>query len=408
MSANVASTGDVRMDELDWREIHESLLQLAQRSAQLDWEIGQALLRAEKARCHEQLGYGSVIEYADRLLGFAPHTTRERLRVARALEQLPELTAALKTGEVSPSSARELTRVATPATEADWLRSARNRRVREFEELVRGHQPGDSPDDPKDEWAEIKVLRHEVRPEVYALWRDLEALIDREAGEPLDASARLELIARRVLQGTPGEGRAGYQIALTTCRECQRTWQQGRGKQVLVDDSVRKRAECDAQHIGAVDSSEPPTGNRASQTIPPATRRKVLRRDGGCCAVPGCNHSDFLDLHHTELRSEGGTHEPNKLITLCSAHHTATHDGRLLIDGDAVRGFSFRHADGTEYGAPPAATTSDVFAKAFADLVHSGFQSKHVRPALERVRSHVGPAPTAQDVVRAALRELTG
>ena len=45
-----------------WKQIHEALLGLAQRASELDWEIGRALLAAEEARCHEQLGYGLADE----------------------------------------------------------------------------------------------------------------------------------------------------------------------------------------------------------------------------------------------------------------------------------------------------------------------------------------------------------
>jgi hypothetical protein len=60
---------------------------------------------------------------------------------------------------------------------------------------------------------------------------------------------------------------------------------------------------------------------RAKQGIPPALRRKVLRRDHRQCAVPGCRHCTFLDLHHIETREAGGQHEADNLITLCGAHH---------------------------------------------------------------------------------------
>ncbi len=44
-------------------------------------------------------------------------TSRERVRVARALVELPKVDAALAAGEMSYSKARAITRVATPATE---------------------------------------------------------------------------------------------------------------------------------------------------------------------------------------------------------------------------------------------------------------------------------------------------
>ena len=36
----------------------------------------------------------------------------------------------------------------------------------------------------------------------------------------------------------------------------------------------------------------------ARQGVPPALRRAVLARDRGCCQVPGCTHSPYVDVHH--------------------------------------------------------------------------------------------------------------
>jgi 5-methylcytosine-specific restriction endonuclease McrA len=56
---------------------------------------------------------------------------------------------------------------------------------------------------------------------------------------------------------------------------------------------------------------------RATQTIPPALRRAVLQRDHGCCRVPGCKNTLYLDLHHIQLRSAGGRHVIENLISIC-------------------------------------------------------------------------------------------
>ena len=46
---------------------------------------------------------------------------------------------------------------------------------------------------------------------------------------------------------------------------------------------------------------------RAMQDTPPAVRREVFFRDCGRCVVPGCRNATYVDLHHLELRSEGGS-----------------------------------------------------------------------------------------------------
>jgi hypothetical protein len=314
----------------------------------------------------------------------------------------------LRTGAANWSMVRELTRVATPETEEKWLEAARHLRVREVETLVRGRRPGDSPDAPPDPAAQRHVVRMEVSAEAYATYREAVAALRRKSDGPLDQDAVLMLLARAVLGGPSDEGRASYQIAVRKCDDCRRTWQEGSGELVPLGDEAGEKAECDAQHIGSVDAPVP-TG-RATQTIPPATRRHVMRRDAGTCAVPGCRHATFVDVHHTEPVSEGGDHDPDKLCVLCSVHHTAVHEGQLLIDGAASTGFSFRHADGRPYGSPPrvrAAVASESYAKVFCGLKNMGFREREARSALDAIRSRMGRSPTTEAVLRAALEQLT-
>jgi hypothetical protein len=120
----------------DWKQAHEQLVRLARSRAGLELEEGKWLLAAQRAGTHQHLGYGSVLEYAERLFGHAPRLTHEKLRVAAALERLPELEQALASGELTWSAVRELTRVATPETERAWKDHVRYKTVREVEKLV--------------------------------------------------------------------------------------------------------------------------------------------------------------------------------------------------------------------------------------------------------------------------------
>ena len=62
---------------------------------------------------------------------------REKVRVARALADLPRLSAAMERGELSYSKVRALTRVATPANEAQLLDVAQCGTAAHVETLVR-------------------------------------------------------------------------------------------------------------------------------------------------------------------------------------------------------------------------------------------------------------------------------
>ena len=99
-------------------------------------------LEAEQLRIWKEFGMVSLIDYLERVLGYAPRTGQRRLRVARALEHLPELTDALTQGELSFSAVKELVRVATPATGSAWRDAARGKNIRQLEELCAGDATG--------------------------------------------------------------------------------------------------------------------------------------------------------------------------------------------------------------------------------------------------------------------------
>jgi hypothetical protein len=83
-------------------------------------------------------------------------------------------------------------------------------------------------------------------------------------------------------------------------------------EEVLCDGTVE---------VVAIDSDGVPLGiGPASSTIPPRVRRFVLARDGGC-TVDGCHSRYRLQPHHIIQRSQGGTHHPDNLTTLCWFHH---------------------------------------------------------------------------------------
>src|SRR6187399_3612458 len=239
----MASATAIKLGDAAWRQAHEELVRLATERAGLDFDEGRALLRARRAGAHQRLGYASFLEYTERLFGYGPRLTQEKLRVAEALEELPEIARDLQTGAISFSLARELTRVATPSTEQEWLEVARGRTVREVEHLVTGHRPGSLPDDVPDPGLKRHVLRLDLSGEVLATFREAMAKVRRDAGEALDDDAAVLLLCRQ--EGPRDDGRSSYQVALTVCERCRHGMQQGRGHNVDVAPEVVEMAECD-------------------------------------------------------------------------------------------------------------------------------------------------------------------
>ena len=237
-----------------WKDVHERLQTIARSRSSLDHEEGVWLLRALRERVHSRLGYGTFFEYVERLFGYGPRFVGERLRVAEALEHLPALSDELRDGNLCWSVVRELTRVAQPETEAEWIAHARDRTAHEVEDLVSGRRPGDRPSDPPSDEARRHVLRFDVSAETLALVRDAKAALEREAGHSLDDDSMLLQLARRALGGPDDAGRASYQVAVGKCESCGQGWQEGDGRRLAVAPEVVEMAECDAQTIEVSDT----------------------------------------------------------------------------------------------------------------------------------------------------------
>jgi hypothetical protein len=166
-------------------------------------------------------------------------------------------------------------------------------------------------------------------------------------------------------------------------------------------------------HVGAAGAGRAPAhgGKRARQDIPPALRRAVLRRDERRCRVAGCRNATFLDLHHIQPRSEGGSHSADNLVTLCSAHHRALHRGELRGAGDArdfrvLPGELHVSVDGAAH--PSAAPNSlDVSTQVASGLCQLGFRPAQVHAVMAELRQQSELASAApQHWIREALRRL--
>ncbi|MEO8845990.1 MAG: HNH endonuclease, partial [Kofleriaceae bacterium] len=292
----------------------------------------------------------TMLEYLELIFGYGPKVGHERVRVALAIETLPELREALAKGDVSYSALRELTRVVTPNTQQAWLDAVRGKSVRQIEDLVRTHRKGDLPTDPGDPDLKPRRLMFEVSTATDALLREARRALADERGRCIEDDEFLAAMAAAVLEGGTRDSnpsRAKHQVRVTTCDLCLQTYFEGGGRKIAVDDADTARAECDAQRIGA--------DQHATQDIAPKTRRDVLHRDGGKCTVPRCRSARFIEIHHIVPRSEGGSHDATNLTPLCDGHHKHLHDGKLVLSGTAPS-IAVRFVHDPDVETPPRST----------------------------------------------------
>jgi 5-methylcytosine-specific restriction protein A len=91
---------------------------------------------------------------------------------------------------------------------------------------------------------------------------------------------------------------------------------------------MARRIACDAAVTTVtVDGKGTPLDvGRTTRTIPPALRRAVVVRDGGC-RFPGCDRPpEWTDCHHILPWAEGGATRLDNLVLLCQLCHTRVHE----------------------------------------------------------------------------------
>ena len=132
-----------------------------------------------------------------------------------------------------------------------------------------------------------------------------------------------------------------------------------------VPDYLVDKLTCDGRVTPTfVDDAKPVSVGRALRIVPDRARRLVLYRDGHKCRIPWCQRTGWLEVHHVVHWKDGGPTDTDNLISACGGCHTAIHDRRLNITGNANHPFGLtftdRHSNPIDYRTPtpPAPTGS--------------------------------------------------
>ena len=113
-------------------------------------------------------------------------------------------------------------------------------------------------------------------------------------------------------------------------------------------DIERLLCDCDISRIVTGPDSLPLDIGRTRRTPPPALRRALTTRDGGC-RWPGCDRpAGFCQAHHTQPWHTGGPTSITNLVLFCPHHHDIAHrpGWSIHFDGKILK---ITRPDGTEF-----------------------------------------------------------
>ncbi len=375
---------DARIEE-DFAELHRAV-------ELLEVERLRRLSEIDRRRLFERDGHLSSASWLATRHKVAWGTARENVRIARALDEMPETRRALDEGELSMSAARVLAMardadpVAFQRSEAHLVEAARIHSMHDLQRVAAFWRQGIERERAAAGEEKLRERRKLHASVSFLGMVRVDGDLDPETGETLLTALRAVLDAESRSR-TGDDVRSPAQRRADALGEICRQWldrgdrpevagerphvtvtvgvdalRGGEGAGELdhtgpVGSGIAERLACDASITRIVMSgrSEPLDVGRRTPVVPPAMRRAVIVRDRHC-RFPGCDRPQaWCDAHHVVHWAHGGPTALPNLLLLCRRHHRMVHGGdgfRLdLIDGRPV----FRRPDGSildERGPP--------------------------------------------------------
>jgi hypothetical protein len=321
----------------------------------------------------------------------APGTAREQVRVARALRELPVISAEFAAGRMSYAKVRALTRIVTADTEAELTELAGPMTAAQLERFVAAHRKVTRLDDerarvlrrlsfrieddgqltmtirlpPADGAVVLRALRaatgdiHESEVEGGSSPESMPRPLKTPNHSPGSLADALVEVASSYLDGKIATAANPdiYQVvvhvgtdALTAAAgdvsaetPAAMTGERAAGQPAdpsrchledgpAISPATAQRIGCSATFSWMLYDHQ---GNvldvgRRHRRPPPSLRRAVRERDGYRCQYPACN-SRHTDIHHIVPWAVGGPTELSNLTSLCEAHHVIVHERGLMV-----------------------------------------------------------------------------
>ncbi|MDH3713615.1 MAG: HNH endonuclease [Gammaproteobacteria bacterium] len=377
-AASVEVTRCTRAEQLE-----EEIVELCAHLNAATYRLLQLIVELDDEEPWGAWGLRSCAHWLNWRCGIGLNAAREKVRVAHALQALPQISEGFKTGELSFSKVRAMTRVATVDNEEYLLMIARYGTAAQVEKLVRacrGVKRNEEREKAQCQHEERSlqyfydedgtlVIRAKLPPEqgavvLKALEAAVDALQEEKAAETDVETAKdvtavtsrpdsgnatfvqrradaLVLMAETTLGSEPRSLSSAqrYQVMVHVSAETLCDDSQGRCEiedgPALPVDTVRRLA-CDSSLIALIEDENgtPLNIGRKTRAIPPAMQRALQARDGGCC-FPGCTQHKHVDAHHITHWADGGETNLDNLVQLCPHHHRLMHEGGFgLARGD--------------------------------------------------------------------------
>jgi len=292
-------------------------------------------------------GARTLCEWVTARLDVTPETAQKLTQTAVRLTDQPSLAEELAAGRVTFDRATEESRLISSGVSSELVAQSRGWDLVGIRRMVARHQPLTRPSEQDLFTGRFLSIQPTLDQTSYKLWGQfpgidgqlIEQALTTRADQypPLPNGRRcartqrqadaLVSIAQDSLDRTSTEGTSTPLVSIfldphpaaTTRGESGATLATG----PRVGPLTLEQILCDGQVeiLQTSPNGKPLTVGSTARTIPPKLRRFILHRDGGMCTIAGCSSRYRLQPHHITPKSQGGTHHPDNLTTLCWFHH---------------------------------------------------------------------------------------
>lgn len=342
--------------------IHERAVLAAQSFRKAEAELLDALRAVEEAGVFAAMGYPSLFVYATHELRLTEAVAYASIQVMRKAREVPELREKIISGELSVSTARKIVPVLNATNQGQWLKKATELSSRILEKEVARENPRAATVEKAKYTSDRRIaLNIGVDESLMLKFRQAQNLVSGSIQAPASMEATLEQItefylkhkdpvrkaervvakkglntkasvpARRELVAAPElKVAAAGIVAVPTTNAPQVVW----SRDEMPDQKVLK-----------------PGVVTVRTAVPAAIAHAVRFRDQGKCQakLPGgtfCHSKRWTELHHILPVAQGGKHESQNLITLCSAHHSSLHGTKLPTRPQQIGPVNSRREEG--------------------------------------------------------------
>jgi hypothetical protein len=335
-------------------------------------------------------GIRSFPDWLSGKTGFDMHTGAELLRVGQAMSLVPKIAKAFEAGQLSFDKVRQITTVATPATDEFLLEIAQGASGAQLARICRSLRriaEADAPEEANehlsrrgiwmhwDEHGMLELVARLTSEDAAVVQAALESITgSRPVAEPADDGVKDPAddrwAARRVdaLVAMCEHVVAGGAENLVTSTASRQivvhidvgvlTGEANGGRCFVEGGSplaagAARRIGCDAEVIGVIERNGLPIDVGRKQRMLPDRLRLALHVRDRFCRFPGCGVPAYrTEAHHHEHWALGGETNLGNLLLLCGFHHRRHHSGAYRIRKTA-EGFCFETDDGHVIQPPP-------------------------------------------------------